>query len=235
MEDKLITDNTITATEDITADTQPAAADIPDVHWYVVHTYSGYENKVKRDIERMAVTKGWWGNLIQDVSVPEETVVEHDNKPLKKSTSRRTKKGATDELNEDESDRSVRKGAGEQHRQPKTYQRKIYPGYVMVKMHINDETWYFVRNTRGVTGFVGTGNTPVPLTDEEVVKMQIEQIQIEMDLEVGDIVAILHDEFGGLTGTVMELYPEDNQVLVRVKFMNRYVETRIEAFKVSKI
>ena len=233
MEDKLSTDNTIDIMEDTVAGTTPIAEDIPDVHWYVVHTYSGYENKVKLDIERMARTKGWWGNLIQDVSVPEETVVEHDNKPLKKSSAKRKKADDDGEL--DESGKTARKGVQEEHRQPKTYQRKIYPGYVMVKMHINDETWYFVRNTRGVTGFVGTGNTPVPLTDEEVVKMQIEQIQIEIDLAVGDIVAILHDEFVGLTGTVVEVYPEDNQVLVRVKFMNRYVDTRIEAYKVSKI
>ena len=230
MEDKQNTD-IVTDTAEETAE-QVQAADLPDLHWYVVHTYSGYENKVKVDIERMAKKKGWWGSLIQGLCVPEETVVEHDNKPLRKARKSTVKQTESDDSDGTGSRRDTQPS---EHRQPKTYQRKIYPGYVMVKMVITNETWYFVRNTRGVTGFVGTGNTPVPLTDEEVVKMQIEQIQIEMDLEVGDTVTILHDEFVGLTGQVVEVHPEENEVVVRVKFMNRYVNTPIKAYKVSKI
>jgi len=170
-----------------------------EIHWYVIHTYSGYENKVKLDIERMALKKGWWGSLILDISIPVETIIE--NKDGKK----------------------------------KEHQRKIYPGYVMVKMHINDETWYFVRNTRGVTGFVGTGNVPVPLTDEEVVKMQIEQLQIKMDVEVGDTVAVTSGPFSGSTGRITEVNPETNEVVVEITMFGKVTPLKTESYYVKKV
>lgn len=170
-----------------------------EIHWYVIHTYSGYENKVKFDIERMAEKKGWWGSLILDVNIPVETTIE-------------TKDG-----------------------KKKEHQHKLYPGYVMVKMHINDETWYYVRNTRGVTGFVGTGNTPVPLTDEEVVKMQIEHLQIKMNVAVGDAVVVTSGPFSGAKGNITEANPESNEVVVEIKMFGKITPLRTESYNVQKI
>ena len=169
-----------------------------EIRWYVVHTYSGYENKVKADIERVAHQKGF-DDLIVDVSIPVETVTE------------------------------VKDG------KKKIHQRKIYPGYVMVKMHINDETWYLVRNTRGVTGFVGTGNVPVPLTDEEVVKMNIEQLPIEIDIEVGDVVEVLTGAFGGMSGKVTEVDAANNEVTVEIHMFGKITPLKTESYHVKKL
>ena len=103
-----------------------------DARWYVVHTYSGYENKVKEDLEKTIENRNLQ-DLILEVKYPTEQVTE------------------------------LKEGS----KKPKTVLRKVYPGYVMVKMVMNDNTWYIVRNTRGVTGFVGPGSKPIPLTDEE--------------------------------------------------------------------
>ena len=186
-----------------------------EIHWYVIHTYSGYENKVKLDIERMAQKKGWWGSLILDIQIPVETIVE----PAPK---RQSKKGAEGK----DADKKPKE---------KVHTRKIYPGYVMIKMHINEETWYYVRNTRGVTGFVGTGNEPVPLTDEEVVKMQIEQLQIKIDIEVGDLVTVLNGPFSGMSGKVIEVIPEKNEVVVEIVMFGKVTPLRTESYYVKKI
>lgn len=177
---------------------QDAAYDEPEINWYVVHTYSGYENKVKADIERVAQQKGL-SDLIVDISIPVETVTE------------------------------VKDG------KKKVHQRKIYPGYVMVKMHINDETWYLVRNTRGVTGFVGTGNVPVPLTNEEVVKMNIEQLPIEIDIEVGDTVEVLTGAFGGMSGKVTAVDAPNNEVTVELHMFGKITPLKTESYHVRKL
>ena len=126
--------------------------------WYVVHTYSGYENKVKDSIERMVEYRGMQ-DLILEVAIPTENRVE------------------------------IKNG------QRKVRQRKLYPGYVVVKMIVTNETWYLVRNTEGVTGFVGHGSDPIPLTKEEVVRMGMEKMRIELDIEVGDTVRIVSGPF----------------------------------------
>ena len=124
-----------------------------EAKWYVVHTYSGYENKVKEDLEKTVENRNLQ-DMILEVKYPTEEVVEI--KDAKR----------------------------------KVVQRKVYPGYVMIKMIMNDKTWYVVRNTRGVTGFVGPGSKPIPLTDEEVTAMGVEHIPIELDIAVGESVRI---------------------------------------------
>lgn len=119
-----------------------------DARWYVVHTYSGYENKVKEDLEKTIENRNLQ-DLILEVKYPTEQVTE------------------------------LKEGS----KKPKTVLRKVYPGYVMVKMVMNDNTWYIVRNTRGVTGFVGPGSKPIPLTDEEVTAMGVERMQLELDIK----------------------------------------------------
>ena len=122
--------------------------------WYVVHTYSGYENKVASDIEN-AVENRKLHDLIAGVMVPPEKVVEiKDNKK-------------------------------------REVERKIFPGYVLVNMIMTDDSWYVVRNIRGVTGFVGPGSKPVPLSDEEVAALGVEKKQVEVNFEVGDSVKII--------------------------------------------
>ncbi len=122
--------------------------------WYVVHTYSGYENKVAQNIEKVVENRSLQ-DLIYEVKVPTEKVVEvKDNK--------------TREI-----------------------ERKIFPGYVLVKMILTDDSWYVVRNIRGVTGFVGTSTKPVPLTEAEVKALGVETVQIRVDYEVGDNVSVV--------------------------------------------
>ena len=126
--------------------------------WYVVHTYSGYENKVKLNIEKMVENRGMQ-DLIKQIVVPMEDRLE------------------------------IRGG------QRKIVSRKLFPGYVIIKMIVTNESWYLVRNTEGVTGFVGHGSNPVPLTDEEVNRMGIEKVYIDLDVKVGDSVRVISGLF----------------------------------------
>ena len=144
-----------------------------DARWYVVHTYSGYENKVKEDLEKTIENRNLQ-DLILEVKYPTEQVTE------------------------------LKEGS----KKPKTVLRKVYPGYVMVKMVMNDNTWYIVRNTRGVTGFVGPGSKPIPLTDEEVTAMGVERMQLELDIKVGEHVRVVSDPFANFIGTVQAIDPE---------------------------
>lgn len=139
-----------------------------DLKWYVVHTYSGYENKVKEDIENTARQMNLQDYIVE-VKYPTEDVSEF--KDGKK----------------------------------RTHQRKVFPGYVMVKMIVTDETWYLVRNTRGVTGFVGSGNKPIPLTDEEVVAMGVERVPIEIDITEGENVRVSAGPFENFIGKLKRL------------------------------
>ena len=135
-----------------------------EAKWYVAHTYSGYENKVKANIEKSVENRGMQ-DLIPDVRVPVEEVVE--------------KKGDKEKI----------------------VQRKIFPGYVVIKMVMTDESWYVVRNTRGVTGFVGPGSKPVPLSDAEVARMGIEKTAAaEIKFSVGDFVEIKSGPMEGFSG-----------------------------------
>ena len=157
-----------------------------DAKWYVVHTYSGYENKVATNIER-AVENRKLSDLIQEVQVPTETVVEvKDNKK-------------------------------------REVERKIYPGYVMVKMIMTDDSWYVVRNIRGVTGFVGPGSRPVPLTDEEVSRLGVETREVIVSFQVGDSIKVSAGYLEGFIGTVQSIDPEKYLVHVSVSMMGKDV------------
>ncbi len=159
--------------------------------WYVVHTYSGYENTVKATIEK-TVESRQLQDVILDISIPMETVTEI------------TETGAS-----------------------KTYDRKVYPGYVLVKMVYSDDTWHVIRNVRGVTGFVGTSsNDPTPLTEEEVYAMGVEKKQIIVNYDVGDQVRILDGPLSGFLGRVENVEVDKNRVSVVVSMFGR--ETPVE-------
>ncbi len=159
--------------------------------WYVVHTYSGYENTVKATIEKTIESRSLQDQILA-ISIPMETVTEI------------TESGMS-----------------------KTYERKVYPGYVLVKMVYSDETWHVIRNIRGVTGFVGTSsNDPTPLTEEEVYAMGVEKKEIIVNYAVGDTVRILDGPLSGFTGTVENIEVENNAVDVVVSMFGR--ETSVE-------
>ena len=166
--------------------------------WYVVHTYSGYENKVATDIEN-AVENRKLNNLICDVMVPTETVVEiKDNKK-------------------------------------REVERKIFPGYVLVKMIMTDDSWYVVRNIRGVTGFVGPGSKPVPLSEEEVLALGVEKKQVEVNFQLGDSVKVTDGYLDGFIGVVEELDTENNMVKVVVSMFGRETPVELELDQVEII
>ena len=147
-------------------------SEIQDAKWYVVHTYSGHENKVKATIENTVKNRGM-EDYIKQVIVPTEDVIET------------TKTG-----------------------KEKVRQRKIYPSYVLINMIITDESWYIVRNTKGVTGFVGPGSKPVPLSEEEVKSMGIDLDKIgekNVDIEVGETINVCSGPFKGQSGVVKEI------------------------------
>ena len=166
--------------------------------WYVVHTYSGYENKVATSIEN-AVENRKLHDLICEVKVPTETVTEiKDNKK-------------------------------------REVERKIFPGYVLVNMIMTDDSWYVVRNIRGVTGFVGPGSKPVPLSDEEVAALGVEKKQVEVNFEVGDSVKIIDGYLDGFIGVVEELDTDRNMVKVVVSMFGRETPVELELDQVQTI
>lgn len=159
--------------------------------WYVVHTLSGYENKVATNL-RTLVENRKLHDLIPEVLIPTETVTEiKDNKK-------------------------------------REVERKIFPGYVLVKMVMTDESWYVVRNTRGCTGFVGTETKPIPLTDAEVEALGVEKHQVEVNYAVGDSVRILDGPLEGFIGTVEELDTEQNHVRVMLSIFGRETPVELE-------
>ena len=169
-----------------------------DAKWYVVHTYSGYENKVKVNLEKSIENQGL-EDLIYEIKVPMEEIVE------------------------------VRNG------QKKLRQSKVFPGYVMVKMVMTDKSWYIVRNTRGVTGFVGPGSKPIPLTDEEVVTMGMERIPIKREFEVGDHVRVTNGALENFIGVVQEVNMDQQRVKISVSMFGRDTPVELEFFQVKKI
>ena len=165
--------------------------------WYVLHTYSAYENTVKATIEKTVESRGLQ-NQILAISIPMETVTEI------------TESGAS-----------------------KTYDRKVYPGYVLVKMVYSDDTWHVIRNIRGVSGFVGTStNDPIPLTEEEVYAMGVEKKEIVVNYSVGDTVRILDGPLSSFTGKVDSIDVDSNSVSVIVSMFGR--ETPVE-FELDQI
>ena len=172
-------------------------------NWYVVHTYSGYENKVAQDLMTMVENRRLQ-DLICDVKVPTETVVEE----VLDKTGNKT---------------------GE-----KEVQHKLYPGYVFVKMVMNDNTWYIVRNTRGCTGFVGPASKPEPLSEEEVAKLGVEtKTDLQVDYKVGDTVEITAGPMEGSVGTVEEIDIPARKVRVKITMFGRELPAELELHQVK--
>jgi len=168
--------------------------------WYVVHTYSGYENTVKATIEKTIESQKLHEQILA-ISIPMETVTEI------------TESGVS-----------------------KTFERKVYPGYVLVKMVYSDNTWHAIRQIRGVTGFVGTSsNDPIPLTEEEVYAMGVEKKEIIVNYSVGDTVRILDGAFSSFTGTVESIEVENNTVNVIVSMFNRETSIELELDQVEVV
>ena len=170
-----------------------------DAKWYVIHTYSGYENKVATDLAKM-VENRQMGDLIFDLKVPTETVIE---------------------IGKDDSKKEV--------------ERKIFPGYVLIKMIVTDDSWYVVRNTRGVTGFVGPASKPVPLTEDEVADLGVEKRVVEVTYNVGDSVNITDGPLEGFTGIVEEINIPKNQVRVTISMFGRETPAELELDQVEVI
>ncbi|MGI6142134.1 MAG: transcription termination/antitermination protein NusG [Caldicoprobacterales bacterium] len=166
--------------------------------WYVIHTYSGYENKVKANLEKTIQNRSLQ-DLIFEIRVPMEEHIEEKN-------GRR-----------------------------KAVMRKIYPGYVLVKMIMTDESWYIIRNTRGVTGFVGPGSKPIPLTDDEVRAMGVEFIPVKLDAEIGDNVRVTSGPLENFIGTIEEIYPDKQKVKVLISMFGRDTPVELEYHQIQKI
>ena len=167
--------------------------------WYVIHTYSGYENAVKTSIEKFVNGRNMQ-DLILRMEIPMETVTEV------------TDSGAMKEV-----------------------ERKVFPGYVLIKMVMTDEAWHLVRNVRGVTGFVGSANKPIPLSEEEVLAMGMEKHEIVVRYNVGDHVRIVDGPLASFNGVVEEIEPEKNRVSVMVSMFGRETPVELELDQVEVI
>jgi transcription termination/antitermination protein NusG len=170
--------------------------------WYVVHSYSGYENKVKKNLEQRIESMGMQNKIFR-VVVPTEEEVE------------------------------IRDG------QRRTSRRRVFPGYILVEMIMDDESWYVVRNTPGVTGFVGSGAKPTPLSKEEVDKilrrMEAEQPRIKVSFRIGETVRIIEGPFADFMAVVDELYPDRGKVRVLVSFFGRETPVEMDFLQVERI
>lgn len=157
--------------------------------WYVIHTYSGYENKVKTNLEKTVENRDLQDKIFE-IRLPEEEIVE------------------------------VKDGV------KKAVKRKLFPGYLFVKMIMDNETWYIIRNTRGVTSFVGPGSKPVPLSDEEIANLSLEEQVFEIDFGIGDSVRITDGPLTDFIGEVQTIDEENHKFVVLVSMFGR--ETPVE-------
>ena len=170
----------------------------PDAKWYVIHTYSGYENKVKLDLEKIVENRGMQDFILEAVVPMEEQIEIKDGK--RKATL-----------------------------------KKVFPGYVLVKMVMSDETWYVVRNTRGVTGFVGPGSKPVPLSDAEVKNLGVEESDAIVDYEVNDTIRVRTGPLENFIGIVEEINMEKQKARVRVSMFGRETPVDLELIDIERI
>ncbi|MBQ4617356.1 MAG: transcription termination/antitermination protein NusG [Clostridia bacterium] len=167
-----------------------------EARWYVVHTYSGYENKVATNLETIVENRKLH-DWIQEIRVPTETVTEvKDNKK-------------------------------------REVERKLFPGYVLVKMVMSDDSWYIVRNTRGCTGFVGPNGKPVPLTEEEVAALGVEKHEIVINYAVNDMIRIIDGPLENFTGRVDEIDLEKNKIKVTISMFGRETAVELEPDQVE--
>lgn len=166
--------------------------------WYVVHTYSGYENKVKANLEK-AIENRNLEALIHDIQVPMEEVVEEKDGKQKVSL------------------------------------KKKFPGYVLIKMLMNDEAWYVVRNTRGVTGFVGPASKPVPLSDEEVEAMGVMEMPVDIDLEIGESIRIISGPLRESVAIIQEIVLDKRKIKALVDMFGRETLAELDFNQVEKL
>ena len=166
-------------------------------HWYVVYTYSGYENKVKVTLEKMVENRGIQ-DKIQEIIIPMEEEIE------------------------------IKDG------KQKTSIKKVFPGYVIIKMIMTDETWYIVKNIKGVFNFVGVGEKPLPLTEKEMQSLGIEDV-VNLDFEVGDTVRIITEPFYNYSATIEEIFKDKKRVKVKVSMFGRETTVDLEFYQIQKI
>ena len=178
--------------------------DLTEARWYVAHTYSGYENKVKANLEKIIENRGL-GHLILDIRIPVETVIEQDG--------------------HDKDGNAVEKEV----------ENKIFPSYVLIKMYMTDESWHVVRNIRGVTGFVGPGSKPEPLTDEDVANIGIEVRSVSLDYEIGDSVKISSGALAGFIGTVQEISDDKKKIKVLTSMFGREMPVELDSGSVKRV
>lgn len=169
-----------------------------EAHWYVAHTYSGYENKVKNDIENTIENRNLQDQIFE-VMIPMLNVTEEKNG------------------------------------QKETKERKMFPAYVLINMIMNDDTWYVVRNTRGVTGFVGPGSKPVPLTEEEMIPLGIQTEIIEIDYAEGDSVVVTGGAWKDTTGIIQSINRQKQVVTINVELFGRETPVEISFAEVKKL
>lgn len=169
-----------------------------EARWYVAHTYSGYENKVKNDIEKTIENRKLHDQILE-VAVPVQDVVE------------------------------VKNGV------KKTVSRKLFPGYVLVNMYMNDVTWYIVRNTRGVTGFVGPESKPVPLTETEMRTLGINVSEVKIDVEVGDMIKVVTGAWEGNSGEIKSINESKQTVTIEVDIFGRATSVEIGFTDIQKM
>lgn len=189
--------------EELNTENPEDGQQIPEeARWYVVHSYSGYENKVKKNLEHRIESMDMQGKIFQ-VIVPTEDEIE------------------------------LKDG------QRRVVERRVFPGYVLVQMIMDEQSWYVVRNTPNVTGFVGMGNKPTPLPDEEVKRilrrLESEEPKIKVDFKIGQKVRIVEGAFAEFTGVVQELYPDKGRARVMVSFFNRETPVDVDFLQLEKV
>lgn len=167
---------------------------IPEIHWYVVHTYSGYENKVKANLEKIIENRALQDEIV-DIRIPVELTQDGD----------------------------------------KQVESKLLPSYVLVKMLMNDANWHVVRNITGVTGFVGPGSKPVPLTDAEVAKIGIEVATVTLDYEIGDSVKITDGPLANYTGVVQAISEDKKTVTVLASMFGRNTPVDLKSNQIERL
>lgn len=167
-------------------------------NWYVIHTYSGYENKVKTDLEK-TIKNRELEDFFFNIVVPMEEQVE------------------------------IKDG------KRKTNLKKVFPGYVLIKMIVTEESWYIVRNTRGVTGFVGSGTDPIPLTEAEIRNMGFDDVPVNVDYDINDTVQVINGPLEGFVGAVQEINQEKQKVKVLVSMFGRETPVELEFAQVQKV
>jgi len=170
-----------------------------EAKWYVIHTYSGYENKVATNIEKIVENRKM-EHLIQAMRIPSETVIEKDSKNKMKES-----------------------------------ERKLFPSYVLVKMIMTDESWHIVRNTRGVTSFVGPASKPIPLTEEEVEKFEIDPVVTEINFDVGDSVKITDGALRNSIGIVEEISSDKKKIKLTISMFGRQTTIEIDTSSVMPL